>query len=65
MTGYGANSLLSAWKTAPAEVEGNDLGMLARFHYACESDYSVMPYSIRAINAMTLFDPSRIAVLLP
>jgi alpha-galactosidase len=35
----------------------NDLGMLSRFHYACESDYSVMPYSIRAINAMTLFIP--------
>jgi alpha-galactosidase len=35
----------------------NDLGMLARFHYACESDYSVLPYSIRAINAMTLFLP--------
>lgn len=35
----------------------NDLGMLARFHYACESDWSVMPYSIRAINALTLFIP--------
>lgn len=35
----------------------NDLGMLSRFHYACESDWSVMPFSIRAINAMTLFIP--------
>lgn len=35
----------------------NDLGMLSRFHYAAESDWSVMPYSIRAINAMTLFVP--------
>jgi len=35
----------------------NDLGMLARFHYACESDWSVMPYSIRAINALSLFIP--------
>jgi alpha-galactosidase len=35
----------------------NDLGMLSRFHYACESDWSVMPYSIRAINAMSLFLP--------
>jgi alpha-galactosidase len=31
--------------------------MLSRFHYACESDWSVMPYSIRAINAMSLFLP--------
>jgi alpha-galactosidase len=31
--------------------------MLSHFHYACESDWSVMPYSIRAINAMTLFIP--------
>jgi alpha-galactosidase len=35
----------------------NDLGMLSRFHYVAESDWSVMPYSIRAINAMTLFIP--------
>ena len=35
----------------------NDLGMLSRFHYAAESDWSVMPFSIRAINAMTLFIP--------
>ena len=35
----------------------NDLGMLSRFHYLCESDWSVMPYSIRAINALTLFIP--------
>ncbi len=35
----------------------NDLGMLSRFHYACESDWSVMPYSIRALNALTLFIP--------
>lgn len=35
----------------------NDLAMLARFHYACESDWSVLPYSIRAINAMTRFIP--------
>lgn len=35
----------------------NDIGMLSRFHYACESDYSLFPYSIRAINAMSLFIP--------
>ena len=35
----------------------NDLGMLARFHYTCESDWSVMPYSIRAINSLSLFIP--------
>lgn len=35
----------------------NDLGMLSRFHYACESDWSVFPYSIRAINALSLFIP--------
>ena len=35
----------------------NDLGMVSRFHYSCESDWSVMPYSIRAINALSLFMP--------
>ena len=35
----------------------NDLGMLSRFHYACESDWSVMPYSIRAINTLSSFIP--------
>jgi alpha-galactosidase len=35
----------------------SDLGMLSRFHYACESDWSVFPYSIRAINALSLFLP--------
>lgn len=35
----------------------NDLGMLSRFHYCCESDYSSFPLSIRTINAMTLFLP--------
>ena len=35
----------------------NDLGMLSRFHYACVSDLSTFPYSIRAINAMTMFIP--------
>jgi alpha-galactosidase len=35
----------------------SDLGMLSRFHYACQSDWSVLPYSIRAINALTLFIP--------
>ncbi len=35
----------------------NDLGMLGRFHYFCQSDWSVIPYSIRAINALTLFIP--------
>ncbi len=35
----------------------NDLGMLSRFHYVCQSDWSVIPYSIRAINALTLFIP--------
>lgn len=36
----------------------NDLGMMKRFHYACESDWSTFPFSIRAINAMTLFLPA-------
>jgi len=35
----------------------NDLGMMARFHYSCESDFSTHPLAIRAINAMTLFLP--------
>lgn len=35
----------------------SDLGMAARFHYHCESDWSVMPYSIRAINSLSLFLP--------
>lgn len=35
----------------------NDLGMAARFHYMCESDVSAMPYSIRAINSLSLFIP--------
>ncbi len=35
----------------------NDLGMLSRFHYACQSDWSVLPYSIRCINALTFFIP--------
>lgn len=35
----------------------NDLGILGRFHYACESDYSFFPYGLRAINAMSLFIP--------
>jgi alpha-galactosidase len=35
----------------------NDLGMLSRFHYACESDFSVFPRGIRAINGLTLFLP--------
>jgi alpha-galactosidase len=35
----------------------NDIGMLARFHYLCESDWSVHPYAIRALNALTLFIP--------
>ena len=35
----------------------NDLGMMARMHYACESDFSMFPRSIRAINGLTLFLP--------
>jgi alpha-galactosidase len=35
----------------------NDLGMLGRFHYVCESDFSMFPRSIRAINGLTLFIP--------
>lgn len=35
----------------------NDIGMLSLFHYMCESDWSVHPYAIRAINAMTMFIP--------
>ncbi len=34
-----------------------DLGMVSRFHYSCESDWSVHPYAIRAINALTRFIP--------
>jgi alpha-galactosidase len=34
-----------------------DLGMLSRFHYMTESDWSVHPFAIRAINALTLFVP--------
>jgi len=35
----------------------NDLGMLSHLHYACESDFSMFPRSIRAINGLTLFLP--------
>jgi alpha-galactosidase len=35
----------------------NDLGMVSRFHYLSESDISAYPYSILAINAMTMFIP--------
>ncbi len=35
----------------------NDIGMLARFHYLCESDWSVHPIAIRALNALSLFIP--------
>jgi alpha-galactosidase len=35
----------------------NDLGMLSRFHYGCESDLSWYPLSIRAINGLSLFIP--------
>lgn len=35
----------------------NDIGMLSRFHYSCESDWSIHPIAIRAINAMSLFIP--------
>ncbi len=35
----------------------NDLGMMGRFHYCAESDYSSFPRSIRQINGMTLFLP--------
>jgi len=35
----------------------NDLGMMSRFHYACESDFSMFPRSIRAINGLTLLLP--------
>ncbi|MCL5995452.1 MAG: alpha-galactosidase [Chloroflexi bacterium] len=35
----------------------NDLGMMSRFHYCAESDYSSFPRSIRQINSMTLFLP--------
>jgi len=34
-----------------------DLGMLSRFHYATESDWSVHPYAIRTLNALTRFIP--------
>ena len=34
-----------------------DLGMLSRFDYCAESDFSQLPHSIRRINAMTLFMP--------
>ncbi|MHB0857695.1 MAG: glycoside hydrolase family 36 protein [Anaerolineae bacterium] len=35
----------------------NDLGMMSRFHYASESDFSHFPISIRAINGLTTFLP--------
>jgi len=35
----------------------NDLGSLSCFHYASQSDWSMFPFSIRAINGMTLFLP--------
>ncbi len=35
----------------------NDLGMVSRFHYSCESDISSFPHSICTINSMSLFIP--------
>lgn len=35
----------------------NNLGMLSRFHYACESDVSTFPNSICTINMMSMFIP--------
>jgi len=35
----------------------NDLGMLSRFHYAAQSDFSIFPFAIRAINGLTLYLP--------
>ena len=35
----------------------NDLGIMSRFHYACESDFSMFPRSIRTINGLTRFLP--------
>ncbi|WP_027293117.1 glycoside hydrolase family 36 protein [Robinsoniella sp. KNHs210] len=35
----------------------NDLGMLSRFHYCTQSDFSQMPLSIRCINTMSMFLP--------
>ena len=35
----------------------NDLGLMSRFHYACESDFSHFPLSIRAINGLSFFLP--------
>ena len=34
-----------------------DLGMMSRFHYSCESDFSHFPLSIRAISGLTHFAP--------
>ncbi len=34
-----------------------DIGMMAHFHFGCESDWSVHPIAIRALNALTLFLP--------
>ncbi|MFC5404203.1 glycoside hydrolase family 36 protein [Cohnella soli] len=34
-----------------------DLGIMARFHYGCQSDFSYFPRSIRSINGLTLFLP--------
>ena len=34
-----------------------DLGMMSRFHYSCESDFSSFPQSIRAISELTHFVP--------
>lgn len=34
-----------------------DLGMMSRFHYSCESDFSSFPVSIRTLSALTHFAP--------
>lgn len=34
-----------------------DLGIMSRFHYGCQSDFSYFPRSIRSINGLTLFLP--------
>jgi len=35
----------------------NDIAMLSRFHYGCESDFSWFPRNIRAINGLGMFLP--------
>jgi alpha-galactosidase len=50
----------TAFENCAAGGGRDDLGMLSRFHYASQSDWSIFPFSIRSINGLTLFLPPEV-----